>query len=143
MAWGKIRRLFLSNLFHRRAAVDMARRRGHCNNCGACCQILFKCPAFKKTDSGGWCTIYDDRPGVCALFPINEKDLRERDIVMPDRSCGFYFVKDDRGLFQPREGKPDTAMVKETLRKLKENPRRRKIVNSTVAILLSKFRETA
>lgn len=139
MAWGKVRRFLLIVVFRRKAAADLSRRRGHCTNCGACCRLLFKCPAFRETKNGGWCTIYDDRPGVCALFPINEKDLRERDFVMPEKSCGFYFVRDENGLFSPH----DMAPLKEPLRKLHSNPRRRKFVKSTLAIFLSRFKRSA
>lgn len=133
MAWGKVRRFALITIFKKRAAADLARRRGACTNCGACCKILFKCPAFEETPAGGWCTIYNDRPGVCALFPINEKDLRERDVVMPERRCGYSFAPADA-----RE--PDLEQIEGPLRALKENPRRRKIVKSTLAIFLSRFR---
>ena len=143
LAWGKVRRLLLTNIFRRRAAGDLARRRGACTNCGACCQLLLRCPAFKPTPTGGWCTIYNDRPGVCAVFPINEKDLRDRDIIMPGRSCGFYFVKNENGLYRPKNGTPDMAPIKEPLRKLKKNPRRRKIVKNTLAIILAGIRRSA
>lgn len=130
MAWGKVRRFALITVFKKRAAADLARRRGACTQCGACCKILFKCPAYD--DERGWCTIYDDRPGVCALFPINEKDIAERDIVMPERGCGYTFA--------PRNGdQPDLEFVDGPLRALKENPRRRKLVKSTLAIFAAPF----
>ena len=28
---------------------------------------------------------------MCGLFPLDEKDLRERNFVMPEKKCGFYF----------------------------------------------------
>ena len=139
LAWGKVRRFMLIAVFQRKAAADLSRRRGQCIHCGACCKLLFKCPAFRETSTGGWCTIYDDRPGVCALFPINEKDLRERDILMPEKSCGFSFVKDENGLFRPR----DLSPLNEPLRRLKSNPRRHKIITSTLAIFLSRFKRSA
>ena len=141
MAWGKIRRLILIYLRPKTAAKDLAQRQGSCNNCGACCQILFKCPAFKPTDDGGWCTVYHNRPGVCALFPINQKDLHDRDIVMPDKACGFYFTKEPNGLFKPVQGKPDLSLVKEPLHKLRSHPNRKPIVKRTLAIVLSKFQK--
>jgi hypothetical protein len=89
--WGKIRRAFLIAFRKKRVEEKLDRRRGACTRCGACCKIVFRCPAYD--DSGGEprCLIYDDRPGVCGLFPLDEKDLRDRDIVMPDKKCGYYF----------------------------------------------------
>jgi hypothetical protein len=44
---------------------------------------------------------------VCSLFPLDEKDLRERDIVMPGTKCGFYFDDGPRPESQPeRESMP-------------------------------------
>ena len=135
MAWGKVRRFLLITVLKKRASADLARRRGACTNCGACCKILFKCPAFRETNAGGWCTIYDDRPGVCALFPINEKDIRERDIVMPERGCGFTFA--------PKNGHlPDLDLVDGPLRALKENPRRKRFAKSTLAIFFARFKKS-
>jgi hypothetical protein len=96
LGWGKIRRWALIFFVRRRVEVDLARRRGSCNRCGACCKLLYRCPAYDESSGEGKCLIYNDRPGICALFPINEKDLRDRDIVMPEQSCGFYFVREPR-----------------------------------------------
>jgi hypothetical protein len=52
---------------------------------------MFKCPAYDDADGNPKCLIYNDRPGVCSLFPLDEKDLRDRDFVMADKKCGFYF----------------------------------------------------
>jgi len=92
MCWGKIRRAFLVAFRKGRVLEKLERRRGACTRCGACCKILFKCPAYDDADGNPKCLIYNDRPGVCGLFPLDEKDLRDRDIVMPDRKCGFYFA---------------------------------------------------
>ena len=29
---------------------------------------------------------------LCRLFPIDERDLRDRDIIAPDTPCGFSFL---------------------------------------------------
>ncbi len=91
MAWGKLRRSFLIAFRKERVLEKLDRRRGACTRCGACCKILFQCPAYDDSDGNPKCIIYNDRPGVCGLFPLDEKDLRDRNIVMPDRRCGFYF----------------------------------------------------
>ena len=90
--WGKIRRSFLVNFRKKRVEEKLARRRGACTRCGACCKLLFNCPAYDDSDGNPKCLIYNDRPGVCGLFPLDEKDLRERDFVMPGRKCGFTFA---------------------------------------------------
>jgi len=91
MGWGKIRRAFLIAFRKGRVEEKLDRRRGACSRCGACCKIMFKCPAYDDSDGNPKCLIYNDRPGVCSLFPLDEKDLRERDFVMPGTKCGFYF----------------------------------------------------
>ncbi len=86
---GKVRRFVNSNFRKDEvvAAVDL--RRGECNRCGACCEILFKCPFLKKnTDSSTTCGIYEDRPNQCRLFPIDKRDLEE-----VRGSCSFYFIE--------------------------------------------------
>lgn len=113
MAWGKIRRFMRITFSRKRVAEDLARRRGECGRCGACCKIVFKCPAYDDSTGVGRCTIYNDRPGVCGLFPINEQDLRDRDIVMPGEKCGFYFVKDGNGRFEPVMGEPALQPLQE------------------------------
>ena len=91
MGWGKIRRTFLVTFRKGRVVEKLDRRRGACSRCGACCKIMFKCPAYDDSDGNPKCLIYNDRPGVCSLFPLDEKDLRDRDFVMADKKCGFYF----------------------------------------------------
>lgn len=97
MCWGKIRRAFLVGFRRKRVLEKLERRRGGCTRCGACCKILFQCPAYDDSDGNPKCLIYNDRPGVCGLFPLDEKDLRDRDIVMPEQSCGFYFEDGPNG----------------------------------------------
>jgi hypothetical protein len=105
MAWGKVRRAFLIAFRKKRVLEKLDRRRGACSRCGACCKILFDCPAYDDSDGSPKCLIYNDRPGVCGLFPLDEKDLKDRDIVMPDKPCGFYFADAPSG--QPaRESMP-------------------------------------
>lgn len=129
LAWGKVRRFFLIHVFKERADEDLRRRRGACTQCGACCRLLFKCPGFKETETGGWCTVYNDRPGNCALFPINEKDLRDRNIVMPERACGFTFDPDSGG------PAPEPSPLEAALTKLRESPGRQGWLGRTARIL--------
>ena len=91
-AQGKLRR-FVHIRFRREEVVEkLALRRGDCNRCGACCEILFKCPFLKKhRDGTTTCGIYEDRPVQCRLFPIDRRDLDE--LRERGRECGFYFIE--------------------------------------------------
>ena len=91
MVWGKIRRAWLIAFRKKTVLEKLSRRHGGCTRCGACCKILFKCPAYDDSNGEPKCLIYNDRPGVCGLFPLDPKDLRERDIVMPGTKCGYWF----------------------------------------------------
>lgn len=95
LGWGKLRRWYL--LTFRPAYVEAAhkRRRGHCNRTGACCRLMFTCPALNHPEGGDpQCKVYQFRPKNCSIFPIDERDLRDRDLVMPNKPCGFSFVKE-------------------------------------------------
>src|SRR5947209_12363046 len=88
-AQGKIRRFVNTNFRKQEVIASLALRRGECNRCGACCEILFKCPFLKKHKDGTTtCGIYEDRPNVCRLFPIDKRDLQE-----VNGSCSFYFIE--------------------------------------------------
>ena len=86
---GKLRRFVSSNFRRQEVIESLALRRGDCNRCGACCEILFKCPFLKKHGDGTTsCGIYEDRPNQCRLFPIEKRDLEE-----VRGQCSFYFIE--------------------------------------------------
>jgi hypothetical protein len=88
-AQGKLRRFVSANFRKDEVIAQLALRRGECNRCGACCEILFKCPFLKKHGDGTTtCGIYEDRPNQCRLFPIEKRDLEE-----VRGSCSFYFIE--------------------------------------------------
>ncbi|MBI5778714.1 MAG: hypothetical protein HZA49_04600 [Planctomycetes bacterium] len=91
LAWGKIRRMFLVYLRPNKTRVALSVREGECRRCGACCAIMFKCPALKGDNGTLHCKIYDLRSNVCKTFPINPKDIKDRDLIMPHKKCGFHF----------------------------------------------------
>src|ERR671933_3009545 len=65
-AQGKLRRFLRTNLRKQEVIEALALRRGECNRCGACCEILFKCPFLKKHRDGTTsCGIYEARPSQC------------------------------------------------------------------------------
>ena len=86
---GKLRRFVSANFRKEEVVAMLALRRGECNRCGACCEILFKCPFLKKHEDGTTtCGIYEDRPNQCRLFPIERRDLEE-----VRGQCSFYFIE--------------------------------------------------
>ncbi|HEX8070151.1 MAG TPA: YkgJ family cysteine cluster protein [Pyrinomonadaceae bacterium] len=88
-AQGKLRRFLHTNLRKQEVIAALALRRGECNRCGACCEILYKCPFLKKQPDGtGLCGIYEDRPNSCRYFPIDQRDLQE-----VRGTCSFYFIE--------------------------------------------------
>jgi Putative zinc- or iron-chelating domain len=88
-AQGKLRRFVSANFRKDEVIASLALRRGDCNRCGACCEILFKCPFLRKHDDGTTtCGIYEDRPNQCRLFPIEKRDLEE-----VRGSCSYYFIE--------------------------------------------------
>lgn len=98
-ATGKVRRFVNANFRKDEVAASVAQRRGECNRCGACCEILFKCPFLKKhADGSSTCGVYDKRPDQCRLYPIEPRDLKEVRGI-----CSFYFI-------EPRNKKPKTKL---------------------------------
>jgi hypothetical protein len=96
LGWGKVRRLYLAHFRPAYVRESLARRRGHCDRTGACCRLMFTCPLLDARPHPVRCTIHSVKPRVCRLFPIDERDLRDRDIVSPMVPCGFTFVPRDR-----------------------------------------------
>ena len=89
---GKIRRWVLGNFRHRYIFSQIRKRKGECARCGACCRLLFHCPFLRVLPDGGTeCSIHVKRPVNCRIFPIDEKDLRDRDTLAPEHPCGFKF----------------------------------------------------
>ena len=88
-AQGKLRRFVSANFRKDEVSASLAQRRGDCNRCGACCEILFKCPFLKKHDDGSTtCGVYANRPDQCRLYPIEPRDMTE-----VRGSCSFYFIE--------------------------------------------------
>jgi Putative zinc- or iron-chelating domain len=91
LGWGKVRRLYLAHFRPGYVRESLARRVGQCNRTGACCRLMFTCPLLDVKTEPVQCSIHEIKPKVCKLFPIDERDLRDRDIVSPDKPCGFSF----------------------------------------------------
>jgi len=92
---GKIKRFILGHAAQAYVQQQERRRRGECRRCGACCRLLFACPFLQTLGDGNTrCRIHARRPRNCRIFPLDEACLRERDAVLPDRRCGYIFVRD-------------------------------------------------
>ncbi len=69
-------------------------RQGECAHCGACCEILWRCP-FLRTDKNtqsSYCSVHKSRPLPCRTFPIDPKTV---ELISVDRSadngCSYRF----------------------------------------------------
>ena len=88
-AQGKLRRFVKANFKKREIIAELSLRRGECNRCGACCELVFKCPFLKKqADGSSMCGIYENRPNQCRLFPTEQRDIAE-----VRGSCSYYFIE--------------------------------------------------
>lgn len=91
---GVTRRFFL-NLFGRKYIREsLARRSGECKRCGVCCHLVAnKCGALHiHADGQSTCRLYSVyRLPNCCTFPIDPRDLADRDLVSPGTSCGYYW----------------------------------------------------
>ena len=92
LGWGKARRFYLAHFRPGYVKRSLARRIGDCNRTGACCHLMFTCPLLDRRSDPVRCTIQEVKPKVCRLFPIDERDLKDRDIIAPDTPCGFSFI---------------------------------------------------
>jgi hypothetical protein len=70
------------------------RRIGACRNCGICCQLGWGCWFHRglEMETEGGCSRYEMRPSTCRLFPIDQRDLRDRNLLLPHTPCGYSFV---------------------------------------------------
>ena len=91
---GKIRRFYLGYFKKNYISGQKLKRQGECKHCGVCCRLLIKCPLLYQDKYGNYlCKIHNRKPSNCDLFPINEKDLKDRDTILPDVPCGYTFYK--------------------------------------------------
>jgi uncharacterized protein len=93
---GKVRRLtYGPRLRNEKLKRKLALRRGECIRCGACCKLLFRCPLLVEHEDGSTsCRVHDRRPDNCRLFPLDSRDLSERDQLMPELPCGYNFEEE-------------------------------------------------
>ncbi len=61
-------------------------RKGHCANCGACCQLPNKCPFLRfKSSNQSFCSVHGIRPLNCRKYPRTEDEWITQD------TCGYKF----------------------------------------------------
>ena len=101
LIWGKFRRVVLSSVpplaKHLQKHYGV---KGGCEGCGSSCNLLFQCPHWEEQT--GLCSVYEDRPNICRLFPITPADIRDRNLVAKNlQTCGFSFAPQKGG--QPRK----------------------------------------
>jgi len=89
--WGKVRRLGLGFFRPGYMARNLKRRRGECRRCGVCCHLSVRCPLFRDLGGLTECRIHGFRPRNCRIFPVDERDIAERDTLAPDVPCGYRF----------------------------------------------------
>ena len=75
MGLGKLRRLYLHTLHREYIRRNLARRRGECRRCGACCRLMFDCPYLDQSSELTSCTRHHMRWWNCKIFPVDERDL--------------------------------------------------------------------
>ncbi|MEK7798379.1 MAG: hypothetical protein AAB297_01005 [Acidobacteriota bacterium] len=112
LGWGKVRRFYLAHFRPGYVRESLARRVGQCDRTGACCHLMFTCPLLDRQAAPVRCTIHEVKPRVCRLFPIDERDLADRNIVSPDVPCGFSFIPREEFL---KQGRPAALAAAERL----------------------------
>jgi hypothetical protein len=99
LLWGKVRRLYLGVFRRGYVRRSVERRHGDCARCGACCALGYRCLSLCDGEAGAECRVHRLRPMNCRLFPIDERDLADRDLIQPDVPCGYHF--DGRAADEP------------------------------------------
>ncbi|MGZ3686898.1 MAG: hypothetical protein ACXWPM_00550 [Bdellovibrionota bacterium] len=85
----KIRRAYLGNFRPEYVQKSIAEnRKGDCHRCGACCELVYKCPFLGRDGQNlPYCRIYGDlRPASCYNYPFDAIDSEVA-------QCGYSFKK--------------------------------------------------
>ncbi len=96
LLWGTPRRLFWNVCRPGYVRANVARREGACRRCGACCRLVWQCPYLRYDNGLPSCRIYHQfRPLNCSMFPIDHRDLADRDKVA-SQPCGFSWSRTEK-----------------------------------------------
>lgn len=97
LGWGKIRRFCLGHFQPGYIKQQDGLRQGQCLRCGKCCKLLYTCPYLEEFgDGSSSCRIHQDRPINCRIFPLDQRDIQDRNLLVPPgqyRPCGFSFTE--------------------------------------------------
>ena len=88
---GKIRRHFLVYFRPRKVERMLEERRGACTRCGVCCRLGFACAHLDPETR--LCGVHEMKPAVCRTFPLDARDIADRNLVSPSPRCGYRFPK--------------------------------------------------
>lgn len=92
---GVTRRFFLNVFCKRYVRESLSRRQGECNRCGVCCHLVAsKCGSLGVNPETGdsYCRIYNYyRLPNCVTFPIDPRDIADRDLVAVNTPCGYFW----------------------------------------------------
>ncbi|MBA4387112.1 MAG: hypothetical protein C0404_03965 [Verrucomicrobia bacterium] len=94
LLYGKSRRLLwnVCRPGYVRSAIEQ--RKGECRRCGVCCRLIWRCKFYREEHGVSSCTLYNVyRPPNCRSFPIDHRDIRDRDLIAPHIPCGYWWVK--------------------------------------------------
>ena len=94
---GKSRRFLYSVFGNGYVTRQLDRRQGECKRCGACCKLLLNCPFLDDSKSLCNCRIYEHTSPNCTIFPLDERDLADRNRILPNEPCGYYFEHSRNG----------------------------------------------
>jgi hypothetical protein len=83
----KMRRTYLSTFrpdYIRQSIAE--NRKGECHRCGACCELVYKCPFLgRDAQNLPYCRVYGElRPGNCRNYPFDAIDSEIE-------KCGYSF----------------------------------------------------
>lgn len=72
--------------------ANLKRRQGACRRCGACCRLAWRCRYFFHDKGVPACRLYGIfRFPNCSNFPIDHRDLADRDLIAPHTPCGYWW----------------------------------------------------
>lgn len=96
---GVMRRFFLNVFNPRYVRESLALRQGECRRCGVCCHLTASTCGALRSDKDGHssCRLYKlYRLPNCCTFPIDARDLADRNLVAPDIPCGYFWPSLER-----------------------------------------------
>lgn len=90
---GTPRRFFWSVCRPGYVGASLALRRGTCRRCGACCRLVWRCRFFYHDNGLPACKLYNRfRFPNCIHFPIDRRDIADRDHASPHTVCGYWWA---------------------------------------------------